>query len=149
MTIFRRPHGYLHLRRPKERGQSHRSIRLRQWWEDFGESRLQYRIGLGRIGSSHLHQRLAVSTWWCAPQPSIREVGRNGETTTPRGPTIHPVAPQLSLLTFVSVIYTGKSGRSVLAPVINCRIFLTSFSTFTQLILFIVMFCFFDLWLRP
>jgi len=37
---------------------------------------------------SILHQRLAVSTcWWCGPRPS-REVGRNGETTTPRGPTI-------------------------------------------------------------
>jgi len=35
-----------------------------------------------------LHQRLAASTRWCDPRPSIREVGRNGETTTPRGPTI-------------------------------------------------------------
>jgi len=26
MNIFRRPHGYLHLRRPKEKAQSHRSI---------------------------------------------------------------------------------------------------------------------------
>jgi len=35
-----------------------------------------------------LHQRLAASTWWYGPRPSIREVGRNGETTTLRGPTI-------------------------------------------------------------
>jgi len=37
---------------------------------------------------------LATSTWWCGSRPSIREVGRNGETTTPRGPTIRspPIA---------------------------------------------------------
>jgi len=28
-------------------------------------------------------QRLAASTWWCGPLPS-REMGRNGETTSPR-----------------------------------------------------------------
>jgi len=32
MSIFRRPHGYLHLQRPKERGQSHWSMRLHQLW---------------------------------------------------------------------------------------------------------------------
>jgi len=35
-----------------------------------------------------LNQRLAASTWRCGPHRSILEVGRNGETTTLRGPTI-------------------------------------------------------------
>jgi len=39
-------------------------------------------------GSGACRKRLAASTWWCGPRPSFREVGRNGETTTPRGPTI-------------------------------------------------------------
>jgi len=39
-------------------------------------------------GTGELHQRLAASTWWCGSRPSIREVGQNGETTTPRGPVI-------------------------------------------------------------
>jgi len=51
ISIFRRPHGYLHLQHPKERGQSHRSIQLRQLCGDFGESRLQYRIVWKRTGS--------------------------------------------------------------------------------------------------
>jgi len=38
MSIFHRPLGHLHLRHPKERGQSHLSIRLHQMWGDFEES---------------------------------------------------------------------------------------------------------------
>jgi len=49
---LRRPLGHLHLRHPKERGQSHRSVRPHQMWGDFEESRLQHRIGLGRCRSS-------------------------------------------------------------------------------------------------
>jgi len=36
MSIFHRPHGYLHLRRSKEMGQSHRSIRLHHRCEGDG-----------------------------------------------------------------------------------------------------------------
>jgi len=39
-----------------------------------------------------VHQCPAASTWWSA-RPSIREVSRNGVTTTPRGPTIR--SPQI------------------------------------------------------
>jgi len=43
-------------------------------------------------GTWVLHQRHAASTWWCGPRPSIRKVGRNGETTIPERPD-RPVAP--------------------------------------------------------
>jgi len=43
----------------------------------------------------NLHQRLAASTWWCGPRPSIREAGRNSESTTPRGPTIRSLPNRL------------------------------------------------------
>jgi len=45
-------------------------------------------------------QRLAASTWWCGPRPSIRE-GRNGETTNPRDPTIRS-PPNRLIAIFVS-----------------------------------------------
>jgi len=38
-----------------------------------------------KIWTRGQNQRLAASTWWCGPRPSIREVGRNSEATTPRG----------------------------------------------------------------
>jgi len=70
------------------------------------------------------NQRLATSTWWCVPHPSIGEVGRNGETTTPRGPTIRsppivrfPIAilllirlirPYASKLSLKNALWFGK-----------------------------------------
>jgi len=38
-----------------------------------------------------LHQRLAASTQWYGAA-LLREVGRNGETTSPRGPTVRKAA---------------------------------------------------------
>jgi len=48
------------------------------------------RLGCGTVKevSQILHQCFAASTWWCGSRPSIREVGQNGKTTTPRAPTI-------------------------------------------------------------
>jgi len=62
---------------------------------DVGEARMR------------LHQRLAVSTWWCGLRPSIREVGKIGETTTSSGPTIRspPIVSPASAL----VVSLGKA----------------------------------------
>jgi len=43
--------------------------------------------GVRKQRSLNLHQRLADSTWWCSLSPSY-EMGRNGGTTSPEGPTI-------------------------------------------------------------
>jgi len=43
------------------------------------------KVGCNICSSAPTSRRLNVV---CGPRPSIREVGRNGETTTPKGPTI-------------------------------------------------------------
>jgi len=43
-------------------------------------------------GIAPTSRRLNI-TWWCSPRPSIREMGRNGETSTSKGPAIRLVTP--------------------------------------------------------
>jgi len=69
-----------------------------------------FEIKNARFLSRHLiplHQRLAASTWWCGPRPSIRAEGRNGETTTPRGPTIRSPPNRLESLFHFPFLTSG------------------------------------------